>query len=207
MKKKLALIISILLLNPACSIFHLNKLDEIHQNSCGPKAMRDALSHIHKDIKWIRDPFSKKEISQEIQKTGNLSRIFLGIFHREAFEITWPCEIERYFNNHNVKFKKINKIQDLKDLDDKRKDAIEDVEEKIEMFRNTSFTFNATKFTEIQDKVNRLQQQLSEQVPILPNGAPNPEFIRLTKDLLDVFRSFVTLDFINKDIVTIEQKK
>ena len=98
-------------------------------------------------------------------------------------------------------------IKDLKDLDDKRKDAIEDVEEKIEMFRNTSFTFNATKFTEIQDKVNRLQQQLSEQVPILPNGAPNPEFIRLTKDLLDVFRSFVTLDFINKDIVTIEQKK
>lgn len=98
-------------------------------------------------------------------------------------------------------------IQDLKDLDDKMKDAIEDVEEKIEMFRNTSFTFNATKFTEIQDKVNRLQQQLSEQVPILPNGAPNPEFIRLTKDLLDVFRSFVTLDFINKDIVTIEQKK
>ena len=98
-------------------------------------------------------------------------------------------------------------IQDLKDLDDKMKDAIEDVEEKIEMFRNTSFTFNATKFTEIQDKVNRLQQQLSEQVPILRNGAPNPEFIRLTKDLLDVFRSFVTLDFINKDIVTIEQKK
>jgi len=98
-------------------------------------------------------------------------------------------------------------IADLKKLDDKMKNAIKDVEKKIEIFRKTSFTLNATKFTETQDKVNRIQQQMSAQVPVLPNGAPNPEFIRLTKDLLDVFRSFVTLDFINEDIVTIEKKK
>jgi hypothetical protein len=114
--KKLALIISVLLLNPGCSVFHLGKLSDTHQESCGPKAVRDALHEIHKDIRWKKDPFSKKEISQEIQKSGNLSRIFLSTFNYSAFEITWPCEIEKYFNKRNINFKKINKIQDIKDL-------------------------------------------------------------------------------------------
>ena len=114
--KKLALITSILLLNPGCAIFHLDKLDGIHEKSCGPKAIRDALSHIHRGIRWKEYPFDKSKISQEIREAGNLGRIFLGSFNINAFEITWPREIEEYLNKHNINFKKINKIQDIKDL-------------------------------------------------------------------------------------------
>ena len=96
--KKLIFIISILLLNPGCALFHLDKLEERHQRSCGPKAIRDALSEIHKGIKWKQYPFDRNKISNEIRKTGNLSRIFLGSFNHEAFEITWPNEIEGYLN-------------------------------------------------------------------------------------------------------------
>ena len=114
--KKLALIISILLLNPGCAVFHLDELEERHQMSCGPKAIRDALSHIHGGIRWTEYPFNINNISKDIRSTGDLSRIFLGSFSHKAFEITWPCEIERYFNEHNIDFKKINKIQDIRDL-------------------------------------------------------------------------------------------
>ncbi len=113
--KKIALIISILLLNPGCGVFRLDKLNDLHQGSCGPRAIRDALNHIHGGIKWKEYPFDVNKISSEIQSTGNLSRIFLGSFSHSALEITWPCEIERYFNKHNINFKKINKIQDFKD--------------------------------------------------------------------------------------------
>ena len=114
--KKLIFIISILLLNPGCALFHLDKLEEKHQRSCGPKAIKDALSEIHKGIRWKEYPFDKNKISNEIRKTGNLGRIFLGSFNHNAFEITWPNEIEGYLNKHNINFKKINKIQDLEDL-------------------------------------------------------------------------------------------
>ena len=114
--KKLIFIISILLLNPGCALFHLDKLEEKHQKSCGPEAIIDALNEIHKGIRWDKYPFDVNQISNEIRETGNFGRIFLGSFNHEAFEITWPSEIEKYFIKHNVNFKKINKIQDIKDL-------------------------------------------------------------------------------------------
>lgn len=117
--KKLALIFSILLLNPGCALFHLDKLKDSHEKSCGPTAIRDALSEIHKGIKWKQYSFDRNKISNEIIETGNLGRIFLGSFNHNAFEITWPNEIERYLNKHNINFKKINKIQDIKDLNKK----------------------------------------------------------------------------------------
>ena len=61
---------------------------------------------------------------------------------------------------------------------------------------------NGQKFTKLQDKVNRLQKDLAETPPNDP-----VRIARLSVELLDVFRSFATLDFLNKDIVTIEQKK
>ena len=114
--KKLIFIISMLLLNPGCALFHLDKLENMHQKSCGPTAIRDALSQIHKGIKWEKSPFDKNEISKEIRSTGDVRRIFLGSFNHNAFEITWPSEIESYLNKHNINFKKINKIQGIKDL-------------------------------------------------------------------------------------------
>jgi len=122
MRKSLLLIISICLLNFGCVAFHPRSLEKdelgtykIHHYSCGPQSIRDMLDCIHREIKWIKYPFSSKEISQEIQKTGNGLRLLGSIFHYEFLETTWPHEIEDYFNNHNINFKKINKIQDLKD--------------------------------------------------------------------------------------------
>ena len=93
-------------------------------------------------------------------------------------------------------------IKDLKDLDDKMKDTVKDIEKKIKQIRQVSFTFDAQEFTKLQDKVNKLQVELGVTPPTDP-----VTIARITKDLLDVFRSFVTLDFMNKDIVTIKKKK
>jgi len=98
-------------------------------------------------------------------------------------------------------------IKDLKDLDDKMKDAYKDIEKKIKQIRQVSFTFDAQEFTKVQDKVNKLQKDLAETPDLLPNGAPNPKKFKLVADLITVFRSFATLDFMNKDIVTIKKKK
>ena len=37
--------------------------DPIHIRSCGPDAVYDALHYIHRNIRWVKDPFSRKEIS------------------------------------------------------------------------------------------------------------------------------------------------
>tara|TARA_B100000287_G_scaffold276509_1_gene260478 strand:- start:437 stop:1717 length:1281 start_codon:yes stop_codon:yes gene_type:complete len=100
-----------------------------------------------------------------------------------------------------------NMLATLDSLQDKAKDAIEDTEKLVDKMRNTSFTLNAPKFTKVQDKVNKLQKDLAETPDLLPNGAPNPKKFKLVADLVNVFRSFSTLDFINEDIVTIEKKK
>jgi hypothetical protein len=65
-----------------------------------------------------------------------------------------------------------------------------------------SFTFDAQEFTKLQDKVNKLQAELGSTPPTDP-----VRITRLGMELIDVFRSFVTLDFMNKDIVTIKKKK
>ena len=98
-------------------------------------------------------------------------------------------------------------IQDLRELDDKMKDAVENIEKNIKKIRQVSFTFDAQEFTKVQDKVNKLQKDLAETPDLLPNGAPNPKKFKLVADLITVFRSFATLDFMNKDIVTIKKKK
>jgi len=93
-------------------------------------------------------------------------------------------------------------IQDLKDLDDKISNAYQDIEKKVEMLRNTSFTLNAAEFTKLNEKVVKLTKRLAETPPNDPVG-----IALVVKDLVEVLRSYATLDFINKDIVTIEQKK
>jgi polyhydroxyalkanoate synthesis regulator phasin len=113
-------------------------------------------------------------------------------------------ETKKEFLEASVKTREaFNKgIQDLKDLDDKMKDAIQDIEKKVEMLRNTSFTLNATEFTKLNEKVVKLTKKLAETPPNDPVG-----IALVVTGLTEVLRSYATLDFINKDIVTIEQKK
>ena len=88
-----------------------------------------------------------------------------------------------------------------------KKSLYKDIEKKIKQIRQVSFTFDAQEFTKVQDKVNKLQKDLAETPDLLPNGAPNPKKFKLVADLITVFRSFATLDFMNKDIVTIKKKE
>jgi len=92
-------------------------------------------------------------------------------------------------------------IADLKDLDEKMKNAIKDVEKKIEMFRKTSFTLNGDKFAKLNKKVVDLTQKLATTPPTDAVG-----IALIVKGIAEVLRSYATLDFINTDIVTIEKK-
>ena len=48
-------------------------------------------------------------------------------------------------------------LENLNNLQDKAKDAMDDAEKLVDKMRNTSFTFNAPKFTKVQNDVNKLQ--------------------------------------------------
>ena len=113
------------------------------------------------------------------------------------------AEVQVLKDTANIAIEEYNKqVQNIKNLTDSVKDARKNVEKTIKAVRNTSFTMNGQEFTKLQDKVNRLQTELASTPPTDP-----VRITRLALELTDVFRSFVTLDFLNKDIVTIEQKK
>ena len=101
------LFLVILLWTPSCALFHLDKLEDKHRRSCGPEALNDVLNCI-KGVDWKEYDLKKSEkISKEIRKNGDISRILLGSFNQNAFEITWPSEIETYLESKNIKFKKV----------------------------------------------------------------------------------------------------
>ena len=113
------------------------------------------------------------------------------------------AEVQVLKDTANIAIEEYNRqVQNIKNLTDSVKDARKNVEKTINAVRNTSFTMNGQKFTKLQDKVNRLQTELASTPPTDP-----VRIARLGLELTNVFRSFITLDFLNKDIVTIEQKK
>jgi len=63
-----------------------------HYVSCGPKAIGNAL----KEFSHLNVTYSDIEISREIQKSGNLTRMIMSVFNQEAMEITWPHELVNF---------------------------------------------------------------------------------------------------------------
>jgi len=113
------------------------------------------------------------------------------------------AQVQVLIDTANIGIEEYNRqVQQIKNLTDSVKDARKNVEKTIKAVRNTSFTMNGQEFTKLQDKVNRLQTELASTPPTDP-----VRIARLGLELTNVFRSFITLDFLNKDIVTIEQKK
>jgi len=105
---------AISLLNSGCIAFHPESAakDDLgfyrkHYRSCGVDAIRDAKSNFGERATY-------KNISQEIQKSGNISRSLLSLFHHDSFMITWPCEIKKYLNNHGYTIEKIDDFNSLK---------------------------------------------------------------------------------------------
>ena len=93
------LAVCFLFLNPGCAIFHPEEFAKEdgyylkHFYSCGPNAIQDVILEIERKL------VGRKSISKEIQSTGNASRFILASFNYDALEITFPCEIKKYFNN------------------------------------------------------------------------------------------------------------
>jgi len=96
-------------------------------------------------------------------------------------------------------------IKDLKDLDDKMKDAYQDIEKKIKQIRQVSFTFDAQEFAKNQEVILNNFNEIQALVPGLPLTITEVE--KKISEVVKALRSFVTLDFMNKDIVTIKKKK
>ncbi|MAF24955.1 hypothetical protein CL634_05205 [bacterium] len=77
--------------------------DPVHIGSCGPDAVYDALHYIHRHIKFIRNPFSKKEISIIIQKRHTTAcRNFYGIFDERAREISFISDLMAVLRHYNI---------------------------------------------------------------------------------------------------------
>jgi F0F1-type ATP synthase membrane subunit b/b' len=137
--------------------------------------------------------------------TGETEQFVEELRERAVKEVTdvIDAEVQVLKDTANIAIEEYNKqVQNIKNLTDSVKDARKNVEKTIKAVRNTSFTMNGQKFTKLQDQVNRLQTELASTPPTDP-----VRIARLGLELTNVFRSFITLDFLNKDIVTIEQKK
>jgi hypothetical protein len=98
-----AIAVIFLFLNSGCGFLNMNSFNVEngayikHYNSCGPNAMQDALRTLEE--KYI----SKKNISTEIQKGGNNTRLLMALIHHDALLITFPCELKKYFTKRGYK--------------------------------------------------------------------------------------------------------
>ena len=120
---------------------------------------------------------------------------------KEATDVI-EAQVQVLKDTANIALEEYNRqVQQIKDLTDTVKNAKKNIKKTIDAVRKTSFTIDGQKFTKLQDKVNRLQTDLASTPPTDP-----VKIARLSVELLDVFRSFATLDFLMQDIVTIEKK-
>ena len=92
-----------------------------HYHSCGPIALEKAINEFYRaqGIVFVKNPAPRKEISQDIQSSGNLKRSALVLFNSSAALITWPNEIKKVLLDHRFKiisvdeFKKLDPDKDI----------------------------------------------------------------------------------------------
>ena len=90
--------------------------DPIHIRSCGPDAVYDALHYIHRNIRWVKDPFSRKEISIIIQKRHTTAcRNFYSIFDERARGISFISDLMAVLKHYNIGVYDLGST-DLKDI-------------------------------------------------------------------------------------------
>ena len=80
-----------------------------HYISCGPRAIEHAL----KEFSHLNLTYSDIEISREIQKSGNITRMIMSVFNEEAMEITWPHELVNFLTSKGFIVEEIE-FDDLK---------------------------------------------------------------------------------------------
>ena len=102
-----------------CGVFNPPRVDSqgyylSHYNSCGPIALEKALNTYaaKNGIKYKR-AWNRKEISQDIQSSGNFKRSALALFNSNASSITWPSEIKKVVRDYGFKIISINEFKEL----------------------------------------------------------------------------------------------
>lgn len=78
----------------------------MHYTSCGPKALSKALKSLGHNV-------TSKDVSIQIQSTGNLKRHTLSIIHYEAVLITWPQEVKNIIKKYGYEIKNLNSLSEL----------------------------------------------------------------------------------------------
>jgi hypothetical protein len=111
-----------------CGIFNPYKKNsegfyEKHYTCCGPIAIEKAINEFYRKqgIVFAKNPAPRKEISQQIQKSGMAFKECLSFFDRRAICITWPSEIKFIINKYGFE---LVTVQSLEELDPKKDIAI-----------------------------------------------------------------------------------
>ena len=78
-----------------------------HYSACGPLALEKALRAFGEDV-------NRKQLSREIQTTGNASRKAVALIHYEAMQITWPSEIKKILNRYGYGVEVLDNFSELK---------------------------------------------------------------------------------------------
>ena len=112
----------------SCSLFDRHQKNEEgfyerHYSCCGPIALEQAFNELYarEGIVFIRNPASRKEISQKIQGRGVSTKELLSYFNKDAICITWPSEIKDVAEEYGFELITVN---DIDSLDPKKDIAI-----------------------------------------------------------------------------------
>lgn len=108
------LLIIILLVCQGCIVFNPKYAEKdkegyyvYHYSACGPLALEKALRAFGEDV-------NRKQLSREIQTTGNASRKAVALIHYEGIQITWPSEIKTILNRYGYDIQKLDNFSELK---------------------------------------------------------------------------------------------
>ena len=87
-----------------------------HFDSCGPKAMEEAINEYYRQqgVIFTKNPAPREEISKGIQDSGQLFKKILSLLDREIVCVTWSWEMKSAAKKYG--FELVN-IKDFKKLD------------------------------------------------------------------------------------------
>jgi len=107
------LIMSLCLLNYGCIFFHPESLRADkdghyieHFHSCGPAALSSAFAKLNIRV-------TEKELSKQIQSSGNLTRSLLTLIHYDTVRMTLPREIKDVCLSYGYEVSKVGNLNDL----------------------------------------------------------------------------------------------
>ena len=93
--------------------------DPEHVRSCGPEAIYGALNYIHRNVRFIKQPFSQAEISKIIQARHTTAcRNFMSIFDNRGRQISFISDMMAVLNYYGIGSYELTS-RNLKEVDNK----------------------------------------------------------------------------------------